>query len=402
MRYTIAPQLTKELAYDWEVVSGEFDDPFIDPRMIVAVQESMGHLCHFQNVIVYDEEDRPAAVACFFVERADALMMAPQPVRRLANVVRRVRGNFLRFPMLFCGLPASAGWNQLRVRPGADVRGALSAVHRAQESLRRDVRPRATVFMEFNDRQAEELAGLSELGYARADSPPMYVLPAEGRTFMEYLGTMKSHYRRVIAGSERRFAKSGVRVIHATGAAPFLDVFDDELYQLYVQVVRRAEVMMHVLPLEYFRAVARRFDQQFLSTFLYQGERPVGFAVGIVTPAAYYGLFIGLNYAAKLNAENQATDLYFNLFYQNLRYAMQRRVQSVFMGSDSDRFKLRLGCRRQRRNVFIHLHGLLDRPFRQTQHWWLRPHKPGEPEMDVFRAPADIASSKLRSIVDNL
>ena len=142
--------------------------------------------------------------------------------------------------------------------------------------------------------------------------------------------------------------------------------------------------------------MARRFDEQFLSTIIYRGDKPVAFAVGIVTKEAYYGLFIGLDYAAK-----QEADLYFNLFYETLRYAMQRRVRHVYMGSDSDRFKLRLGCRREPRSVFIRLHGLLDRPFRRTKRWWLPPIQYADHEMDVFRVePAKAQGQPQRAWFD--
>ncbi len=151
---------------------------------------------------------------------------------------------------------------------------------------------------------------------------------------------MKSHYRMIVTGAERKFARSPFRVVNISGGAAFLEVFTDEMYQLYVNVVAHADIVMHVLPAEYFCAIARHFGEQFLSTIVYRGEKPVAFAVGIVTKEAYYGLFIGLDYTAK-----QEADLYFNLFYETLRYAMRRRVRHVYMGSDSDRFKLRLGCR---------------------------------------------------------
>ncbi|HVU88253.1 MAG TPA: GNAT family N-acetyltransferase [Pirellulales bacterium] len=383
MRYVITPALTGELLHDWLVVSERYDDPYVDPRMIAAVQESMANQARFSNVIVYDEDDHPAAISCFFAERADTLLLAPPRVRRVAQAIRRLRQKFFRFPMLFCGLPASAGWNQLRFRHGTDVPAALQAIHRAQEELRRPARAWATVLMEFDDTQAADLHGLEDLGYARADSPPMYVLPAQGRTFEEYVAAMKSHYRRMIPRSERKFAKSGIRVAHLSGGDAFLNAFTDEVYDLYLQVVRRADIVMHVLPAAYFRALAQQFGEQFLATILYQNERPVGFAIGIIAHNSYYGQFIGLDYAGK-----EASDLYFNLFYENLRFAMQRRVEHVFMGSDSDRFKLRLGCRRSRRHVYIHLHGWPDRPFRRTKRLWLPPIEYVDHEMDVFLAPA--------------
>ena len=233
--------------------------------------------------------------------------------------------------------------------------------------------------MEFDDEGATQMDSLAGLGYAHPDSPPMYVLPANGRTFEEYVQAMKSHYRMMVTRAERKFALALSRRQHLWRRG-----VPRSIYRRDVPVVReccRPRRHRHARAAgRVFFAMARHFGEQFLSTIVYRGAKPVAFAVGIVTKEAYYGLFIGLDYAAK-----QEADLYFNLFYETLRYAMQRHVRHAYMGSDSDRFKLRLGCRRENRSVFIRLHGLLDRPFRRTKRWWLPPIQYADHEMDVFR-----------------
>ena len=132
MRYTITPNLAGDLYYDWQFVSERFDDPYVDPRMIAAVQKSLEAQARFWNVIVYDEDDHPAAIACLFAPGADAFMMAPSKLKRTIRFARRAWPGLFRLRMLFCGLPASAGWNQLRIRPGVDTAAVLAALERAR------------------------------------------------------------------------------------------------------------------------------------------------------------------------------------------------------------------------------------------------------------------------------
>ncbi len=117
MRYTITPDLAGDLFYDWQFVSERFDDPYVDPRMIAAVQSSLAAQARFWNVIVYDEDDHPAAIACFFSQRADAFMMAPSKFKRAIRFARRAWPGLFRLQMLFCGLPASAGWESTAHSP---------------------------------------------------------------------------------------------------------------------------------------------------------------------------------------------------------------------------------------------------------------------------------------------
>jgi len=269
MRYVVFEQFTGSLRNDWESVSDWFDDPYIDPRMVEAVQRTMATGRRFWNVIVYDDDDRPVAVACFYTERTDFLMMASPRVRRFAEHVRRMRYHFFRFPLLFCGLPASAGWNQLRVLPRADATAALAAIEQARNEIRRHGWAWATIAMEFNEAECQRLTPLVQAGYRAVDSPPMYVLPAAGRTFAEYVAAMKSHYRSRITPSRRKFAVTSVRVVHSTGADDIDRVLTPAVHDLYLQVLQHAEVVMHRLGLDYFRALAKSFGKDFLLSIAY-------------------------------------------------------------------------------------------------------------------------------------
>ncbi len=197
MRFTITPNLAGDLSYDWQFVSERFDDPYVDPRMIAAIHESLVGQARFWNVIVYDEDDHPAAVACFFAQRADAFMMAPPRLKRAIRFARRAWPGLFRFPMLFCGLPASAGWNSLRIRPDVDAAAVLAELERAQEEIRGTARPRCSVLMEFGDERTAPMDSLTGLGYARRQS-------ADVR-----LAGQRSHVRGIRAGDEVSLPNDG-------------------------------------------------------------------------------------------------------------------------------------------------------------------------------------------------
>ena len=95
------------------------------------------------------------------------------------------------------------------------------------------------------------------------------------------------------------------------------------------------------LPAEFFRELARQFRDDAAFTLIYQDRRIVAFVCGFLFHQdAYLNLFCGLDYA--LN-EYEA-DLYFNLMYEDLDYALRQRVKAIHVGQTANDFKSRMGC----------------------------------------------------------
>ena len=204
MRFTITPNLAGDLSYDWQFVSERFDDPYVDPRMIAAIHESLVGQARFWNVIVYDEDDHPAAVACFFAQRADAFMMAPPKLKRAHPLCPSRMAGTVSVPDVVL---RAACLGRLELTAHSPRRGCRGGPRGTRTGPRRNSRYRPAALLGLDGirrRGAAPMDSLTGLGYAHADSPPMYVLPANGRTFEEYVRAMKSHYRMMVTRAERR------------------------------------------------------------------------------------------------------------------------------------------------------------------------------------------------------
>src|SRR5262249_18412939 len=69
-----------------------------------------------------------------------------------------------------------------------------------------------------------------------------------------------------------------------------------------------------------------------------KGEKVIAFSWHLRTDTAVYMLFGGLSY--ELNAE---LDLYFNLMYASLDFALRQGVSAIHVGQTAGAFKTRLG-----------------------------------------------------------
>jgi predicted N-acyltransferase len=332
---------------DWLALRTSEADLFMDPRFIATVERTMSGPGRFWSVLVRDGDGRPAGCACLSLYPLDAALLCPPGPRRRLQIVRRVWPRCLKFEILFCGLPVSAGQNHVRVAAGADAKEVLRQLDAAMTRLAARQRVAAIVCKEFSDDDLPQTDFLQELGYLRGPSLPMnYFAPRFG-SFDEFCGALRSHYRYKIHRSQRKFERAGFHVAHFCGTEAAAQ-YTDEVHRLYLDVVEHAEVTLEILPAEFFRQLAANCGDAVRLTAIFQGARIVAFSWGLLLGRSHQNLFVGFDYA--LNAEY---DLYFNLMACDLDQALRQGVAEIQVGQTADVFKSRMGCHGRPRSVYV-------------------------------------------------
>ena len=202
------------------------------------------------------------------------------------------------------------------------------------EDFAREEGAHSVVFKEFTPEECRDLAPLEEMGYRRADSLPMNSVPAEYRSFEDFLARIGSAKRRTIRRSREKFAAFGLKVEHRLGGEGAAELYTDEVHRLYEAVLDRAAVRFESLPAEYFRELARQLPANTLFTFVWREGRIVGFACTLFCEKLFDQMFIGLDYDL-----NPQCDLYFNIFFESLAVAFNRGASRIDVGQASDEFK---------------------------------------------------------------
>lgn len=368
--YTLASSIAQTNLDQWRQLRQGETDPFMDPRFIAAVERTMGGESRSWTVIVQDEEGRAAATACLSLLRVDGALLADVPTRAVVTRVRRLFPGFLRFNVLLLGLPVSASQSHLRVRGDADTGEVLRVLDAAAGQLARRHRAPLVVWKEFDLRESARLDGLAGLGYHRADSLPMNHLHTPYGCFGDFCGAMRSRYRRNVRGSLRKFGEAGLRVVHVTGREAAQWFVDDRLHRLYLAVLEHAGGFLEKLPPAFFRELFEQWGDQAVLTLVLQESRAVAWGCSLLCEPAFYMLVMGLDYGA-----NSPGDVYFNLVFACLDYAMRRGASDVWVGANADQFKARLGCSQRPRCFYVKGRGWLGRllPFASR---WLFPAVP--------------------------
>lgn len=338
--YTLHDSIQDVNHDDWNCLRRPGGDPFMDPRLILAVEKSMAGSGRFWHVVFRDDANRPVATACLSSYRVDAGLLADGPSRTVVRALGRVAPRLVNINILFCGLCFSAGQSHLRIAPDADATAILRELDQIAVRLAKQVRARAIVFKEFDPDERRQIDHLLEFGYLRADSPPMNHASTGPADFQSFYESLKSSKRHPIRTSQKKFEKAGLRVVQMKGGDGADRIYTDEVHRLYEAVLERAQVRLERLNPEFFREMARHIPDQTAFTFIYDGDRVVAFAASIFGTGVFHQMFVGVDY--NRNAE---CDLYFNLFFHAIDVGFQQQVEDIYVGQSADTFKQRkLGC----------------------------------------------------------
>lgn len=349
-QYTIslARSIDERDADEWRAACNGHADAVMDPRFLRAVEQSMGADARFWNVVFRDAEGVPVAAAALSLYTIDGLLLASEHWKKKTAQLRRLWPNFLKVPVLLCGSPVSTGGSHLRITPGADHHVLLRLLDRLMVRLARRQGTPFVVFKDFAPQEIGQSDALLELGYLRADSLGMNYFPARYRNFDHFCSSIRSRYRRQHIRSRKKFQRAGLRVEHIRGNDGFDKLYTDEVHRLYLAVLSRADITFERLPAQFFRELARQFAEDAAFTIICQGERVVGFTCGVFDQYNYHNFFCGFDYQI-----NEKAQLYFNLMYEDLDYALRQNVCTISVGQTANEFKSRAGCYLEPRFFYI-------------------------------------------------
>ena len=125
-------------------------------------------------------------------------------------------------------------------------------------------------------------------------------------------------------------------------------------------------------------------------TVIFQGERIVAFVCGIFDRDNYLNFFCGFDYPL-----NEVADLYFNLPYEDLDYALRQNVlrqnvRSLHVGQTANEFKSRVGCSLEPRFFYVKSRDPVLQMLVRAGSLYLFPPAPPITERNLFReVPGD-------------
>lgn len=340
---------------DWDdvCVSADADVMMTLPFLrVLEAQQLFGSQQRY--LVLTDLKTRQAvAAAIFTVLPVDVGAISGPTLRHGLTTIRRVMPHFLTFTVALCGTPLSLGQRNLVLRPSADRGPVLLALDLLLQRVASHV---GTPFVGYKEFASQDLPTLDKLrlhGYQRVQNLPIYLFPTRFRDFQEYLAALKSTYRNSILRSQRKLQTEGVTIERIVDPEQIAHWYTEEVHALYLSVVHRAQYQFEVLNSAFFPSLARALPGELgFSVARTASGQTIGFFSSLFARGRFHGLYIGLDYAW-----NARCDLYFNLAYSELDYALRQRPQQIDLAQTAEAFKSRLGCEPEARYLYVRVRG---------------------------------------------
>jgi hypothetical protein len=238
-------------------------------------------------------------------------------------------------PLRVCGSPIGNGECGVHFDPALPAAGRRPVFARiAEEVLAAGGVEPTYFFKEFPDEAVAEYANeLEKLDFFPVDPGPNTRLELRWPSFEEYRAALRTKYRHQL----KKDLKAGEGLEFA-----LLDSFADlapRATSLYKNVVAHAAATLQVADERFFAAVSD-FEQAHLLVARPRGGGDViGVNLLLFGDAVMHNVYVGFDYE-----ENKRYRIYFNLFEESLRLALERRCRMAYFGQTSYDFKARLGA----------------------------------------------------------
>lgn len=319
------------------------DDALATHRFISVCQGSRTADASFRHITVHAGDELLAAASCCRMEVALDLL-STGVVRSTIRGVRRLRRDFLRVPVVFCGLPVSVGQSSLRLRPGADAKAIAPLIAQEMEAWARSTGTSVLCFKEFAPSELPAAEPLTALGYFRAPSMPSCALDGQWRTFEDYAGAMRAGYRRQLLASLRAREEQQLTVRVAREWARHVE----RIFPLYEQVMDRAPFQLERLNEAFFRHLATDLGDRTGAILVERDGALHAAAVLLYTPGTLSFLFAGIDYA-----HHRQSQAYLTLLAEVVAEGIRRGARRIELGQTTYDLKQRLGAALSPRWLYI-------------------------------------------------
>ncbi|MFC1671790.1 GNAT family N-acetyltransferase [Planctomycetota bacterium] len=310
---------------------------------IEAIERSRINDCRFFYPVVYDE-GRIAAHATVYSIRTELDTFARGVLKKSVEAVRRVWEGFLVLRSLECGSPVALG-NTMSFARGVDRAKVFTLIREAVERLAGELGLRVILFRDFYDDETGFYDHLTEFGYRRVRNLPGTRIEIRWKSFEEYLGSMRSHYRRKAEKQLALFSGSGLSVEVVRDFSRYAD----DLERLWVCAYERAtEYRRERLTAGFFANVDAVLGEQSAVLLLKKDDRPVGFSLLLLDERTLIPLFCGLDYQY-----NEQYGVYFNLLHRVVQFGIEEGMSDIDFGITTIEPKKQLGAEVVTLNMYM-------------------------------------------------
>jgi hypothetical protein len=322
-------------AADWDAVTAGAS-VFTSRAYLAALDAAAPANVRPQYAIAYRDGAPAVAIAAQFVAAAGEDAIPP------GGSCRHTWRRLLSARLLVCGNLLAWGRHGVTFAPGVEPSAAWPAVadalHRMRKAADLEDRTDLVVVKDLGDADARTAGALETYSYRPFETEPDMVLelPESCSTFGDYLGLLRSKYRKAAKGVLADAESAGYRLesVDARGLA------SPRLHDLYLDARAGAAIRLFELHRDYLPRVASALGPAFRCVGLSKNGAPDGFVTVVRDGATAYGYYVGFDRAA-----NDRAPVYLRLLQAVVEQALDMGCRRISFGRTALEPKSRLGAR---------------------------------------------------------
>ncbi|OGV58774.1 MAG: hypothetical protein A2283_02390 [Lentisphaerae bacterium RIFOXYA12_FULL_48_11] len=335
---------------EWNAIVGR-DRLICRHEYLRGVEASRINDCRYFYPVLY-KNGRIVAHACLYFISTELDSFAQGALKSGVEWMRRKWKTFMMLQSVECGTPVALG-NTISIREGVDRVIVLGQIVGEAERIARKLNVGVLLFRDFYDGELGFYDKLSDFGYTRIENLPAAKLDIRWRTFEDYLCNMRSQYRRIFRKRIASFESEGGRIEVVKDFA----CHSDEMERLWMNAYNHAkEYRREVLKKDFFENMDKFLGSRSAAIIATLNGSMVGFSLLLIDDETLVTLFCGLDYSYSKDYY-----IYFNLFYEAIRYAISCGCRKIDLGITTLVPKLELGADVVTLNMYMkHLNPLLN------------------------------------------
>lgn len=313
---------------EWDKVFPDVPDGY---QFYKSMDESGFKQFSFYYILVYDDESLVGIAPCFLMNYPlDTSMRGP--LKYFLNLIRKFMPGLFTVKALICGVPMGQGAIGAKGEPSRVIR----AISECMEDIAEREKAPIIAFKDFNRTCADNLGPFLKNDFSRIDGLPSAQMEISFASFDEYLSALS---RKTRYDLRRKFRKVDGRVKIDTEVADTLkDAALAEVYELYLQMVKRHDMGFEIVPPEFFKNISRNMPGQ-TKFFLWRIDgKLAAFVFGIVRKDFFSAYYLGLDYSIAYKYS-----LYFIRFRDIMKWCIENKINHLDVGVTGYEPKKRLG-----------------------------------------------------------
>lgn len=325
-----------------------------DPSYLKAVEESGVIECEYQYFEFYESGQLICSMFGYVIIN-DAALFYGETFKKLISAVRRVIPGFLTAKTLEIGTPVSVGIT-VSVSPQVSREHIFSIVDLLKEYTRKN-HIKVILIRDFNEVKTSLESVLLEAGFKCIPNLANSVMKIEWGSFEEYLSCLKSRYRQHARMRMRKKKTAGIRTALLNSRDGLIKSGD--YARLYRNVVDRSEEYeREFISEQYHTAMFNNLKGCNYWLQYYNDDELVAFVHFIVYKGIMMLQYVGMDYEISREAL-----LYFNSFYDQIKFAIENGVKSIEAGITTYRTKSEMGFSIYPQRMYLWHKNPLLRPF---------------------------------------